>query len=134
MRMSHGLAAIALAGFVVAAPQATSAAPAGSAFKPAVQRGVVTSDVVEVGRRWRRGYRRGWRRGYRGYYGYPYGYRSYGYYGYPYGYRPYAYYGSPYVYRRYGYYGGGYPYGYGRGYYGGGPGISLYFGPRGGWW
>lgn len=108
MRISHGLAALALAGFVFAAPQAASAAPMGSAFKPAVQQGIATSDVVEVGRRhyrrgWRRGHRHGWRHG---------GYRRYGYYG-----------GRRYGHRRY---------------YRGGPGISLHFGSRRGygrhWW
>jgi hypothetical protein len=86
MRITYGLAAMALAGFVFAAPQAASAAPIGAAVQPAAQFGASQGEVTKVHRRWRGhrryhrhghyrggyygrrhyGYRRGYRRGYRG--------------------------------------------------------------------
>jgi len=83
-----------LAAFVVASPKPASALPA--ATTKALHHPQITTDLVEVKKRWKRRYYRPYR-----YYRRPY-YRPYRYYRRPY-YRPYRYYGRPY-YRPYRYY------------------------------
>ena len=106
MRLTVAIAASALAGALLAVSPA-NAAPLGAAGAAAKTSGVTDAPVVNVGRKWRRGYRRGRRyRRSRSYRRYRYRYRP-RYYAYrpyyyrPYYYRPYYSYYPYYGYRRY---------------------------------